>query len=115
MALVSCPECNHQVSGQASACPNCGHPLHVAQGAPQHAGPPICCSQCGGSLKKGADAKSEGSGCLIALVGLLLAPILIGIPIILIGVHMMGKREGFWRCKKCGAKFPREIKWYQFG
>lgn len=27
MALINCPECNHQVSDAASACPNCGFGL----------------------------------------------------------------------------------------
>ena len=27
MALINCPECNHQVSTDAVACPNCGRPL----------------------------------------------------------------------------------------
>ena len=27
MALISCPECSHEVSDQAAACPNCGFPL----------------------------------------------------------------------------------------
>ncbi|MDO4903998.1 MAG: zinc ribbon domain-containing protein [Lautropia sp.] len=27
MPLISCPECNHSVSDQASACPQCGHPI----------------------------------------------------------------------------------------
>ena len=27
MALVNCPECEHQVSDKASSCPNCGHPI----------------------------------------------------------------------------------------
>lgn len=27
MPLVSCPECNHEVSASADACPNCGHPF----------------------------------------------------------------------------------------
>lgn len=30
MALVSCPECDHQVSATADACPNCGHPFAPA-------------------------------------------------------------------------------------
>ncbi|BBB25795.1 zinc ribbon domain-containing protein [Amphritea japonica] len=30
MALVSCPECNNQVSDAAVACPSCGHPLKEA-------------------------------------------------------------------------------------
>lgn len=27
MALINCPECNHEVSDKAKACPNCGHPF----------------------------------------------------------------------------------------
>lgn len=27
MALINCPECNHQVSDKAQSCPNCGYPL----------------------------------------------------------------------------------------
>jgi len=30
MALIPCPECNHQVSDQAKACPNCGYGLSVS-------------------------------------------------------------------------------------
>ncbi len=28
MALISCPECNHQVSDKALCCPNCGFPIN---------------------------------------------------------------------------------------
>jgi len=105
--LIPCDECNHQISDQAAACPNCGY--H------RFKGPPVNCSQCGGQLKKGKDAQSEGTGCLIFILGILLIPVLIGILFIVYGVHLMNKREGYWRCKQCGAKFPREIKWYEFG
>lgn len=27
MALISCPECRHEVSDKAPYCPSCGHPL----------------------------------------------------------------------------------------
>jgi uncharacterized membrane protein YvbJ len=27
VALISCPECGHQVSDQASACPSCAYPI----------------------------------------------------------------------------------------
>ena len=113
VALVSCPECKREISDQAPACPGCGYQTHPVR--PRFDGPPKNCAQCGGGLKKGATAKSEGSGCLIALIGLLLAPVLIGIPIVLYGVHLMSKREGHWRCRKCGTTFEREIKWYEFG
>lgn len=32
MALVQCPECNREVSDQATACPKCGHPLRESSG-----------------------------------------------------------------------------------
>ena len=73
--------------------------------APNFAGPPKNCRHCGGKIKKGTEAKSEGSGCLVLLVGLVLSPALIGIPIAIYGLFMMNKREGFWRCKSCGAKY----------
>lgn len=31
MALVSCPECNNQVSDAAVSCPSCGHPMQPEQ------------------------------------------------------------------------------------
>lgn len=33
MALIQCPDCNHEISTRASACPQCGAP-NVAQQAP---------------------------------------------------------------------------------
>lgn len=111
MALIPCPSCDHQVSDQATACPKCAHPLIQAQ---RFQGPPVNCASCGGALKKGATATSEGSGCLIAIVGLLLVPFLIGIPILLWGLHLAGKREGYWQCKRCGTKAPRKIGAFEF-
>ena len=34
MALISCPECSHEVSDQAVACPHCGYPLREKPAAP---------------------------------------------------------------------------------
>jgi uncharacterized membrane protein YvbJ len=31
MALTHCPECQHEVSTQATACPNCGYPFQPLQ------------------------------------------------------------------------------------
>jgi TM2 domain-containing membrane protein YozV len=35
MALISCPECSHQVSDAATSCPACGHPIANRSSAPQ--------------------------------------------------------------------------------
>lgn len=40
MALINCPDCNHQVSDAAPACPSCGRPIAGAAEA-QAAGAPL--------------------------------------------------------------------------
>ena len=109
--LIDCPTCKKSISSSASACPSCGHPLLQMI---RFEGPPKCCSNCGGALKKEAKATNSGSGCLIVLVGLLFTPLLLGIPVLLYGLHLMWKREGQWRCIKCHALFPRKIGWFEF-
>lgn len=39
MALVSCPECNNQVSDAAVSCPSCGHPMQPSQPVSSHPSP----------------------------------------------------------------------------
>lgn len=86
-------------------------------------GPPYECWYCGGELKTGSVATSEGSGCFIMLAGLVVIPCLgglvggivgaffcgfiFGIPVLLWGAHVAGRKEKYWQCKRCGAKFPR--------
>ncbi len=72
------------------------------------------CPACGSGMRKGSRATDSGSGCLILIVGLLLAPILCGIPLILIGFHYMSKREGFWQCSQCGMQTGRKIGFFEF-
>lgn len=72
------------------------------------------CPACGSRMKKGARASSSGSGCLILIVGLFLTPFLIGIPLILVGLHYMSKRDGFWRCTRCGMETGRNVSFFEF-
>lgn len=85
---------------------------HTATG---HRGPPHDCRHCGGGLKKTTETTSEGTGCIVIILGLILTPALIGIPIVLYGIHLSSKRRGFWQCRTCGTKFDRMIKWFELG
>lgn len=105
MAMTTCQECGKDVSDKANACPACGAPM---QGLGAHKGPPHDCSYCGGKIKKLREFQNQGSGCIIIILGICLAPFLIGIPIILYGLHMQGKCQYWWLCKKCGQKMPRK-------
>ena len=106
MPLINCPDCSQQVSDQASTCLHCGRPISVTQ-KPTFQGPPVDCLHCGGALRNGAEGKAQGSGCIIIILGLLLAPFLIGIPIVIYGMNLMNKTDYFYECQRCGSRFPR--------
>lgn len=35
MSLIKCPECQHEVSGEAESCPQCAHPMKPPAARPQ--------------------------------------------------------------------------------
>lgn len=106
ISLINCPACSSEVSNQSPACPKCGQPIKAS--VPRSfKGPPDECLNCGGALKKGAEKPQEPMGCLLAILGLVLTPVLIGIPVLIYAIVLMGKRVAFWKCQRCGAKFPR--------
>lgn len=61
------------------------------------------CRHCGGAMVISSRSPQSGVGCLILLVGLILSPVLIGIPIIIAGLVFMSKTENLWKCSRCGA------------
>lgn len=72
---------------------------------PQGASRP--CGNCGGSRFTAFDEKkNEGFGCVLLVLGLILAPVLIGIPIVVAALFMMNSTEEWWVCDSCGAKLP---------
>lgn len=61
------------------------------------------CIYCGGLMTPAYRNPQSGIGCLILIVGLVLAPILVGIPIIVAGLMFMGKTEKYMKCRDCGC------------
>ena len=73
------------------------------------------CQQCDGWMYKRTEAASQGMGCIVVILGLCLAVVVIGIPIIIWGLLMMCQRRGLWVCRQCGYQIPRALRWYEFG
>lgn len=132
MALINCPACSRLVSEAAERCIHCGHPIaaaptsvnitlpaqsveHHAPPSPVYRGPPHDCRHCGGHLKARREVENGSMGCLLVIIGALLTPVLIGIPIIMLAIHLGTKGKGYWECQRCDARFDRKIKWYQYG
>jgi uncharacterized protein YbaR (Trm112 family) len=64
------------------------------------------CPRCRGELRYQMESPSAAAGCIIILLGLLFAPLIIGIPIIIYGIVLMGKEKKYWHCRSCGTMFP---------
>lgn len=71
------------------------------------------CQACGGDMKKGRKSQSSGMGCIVLILGIVLAPFLIGIPIIIYALHLMTKMQGLWICRQCGFEINRIRRWYE--
>jgi hypothetical protein len=71
--------------------------------------PSVPCGLCGGKMHV-KTAKAKGSGCLqviVILTGLVLAPVLIGIPIIIYALLYMDRPHTRWECDGCGTWIDR--------
>ena len=76
MALVSCPECNHEVSETAEACPHCGYVI-LQWKSPQH-----------NSTELGQVRKNPIGGIILIAIGVLL--ILVGLATNMTGFLILG-------------------------
>jgi hypothetical protein len=80
-------------------------------------GLPVC-QHCNLPMKRKVNAPTEGIGCLLFIGGIpvfLFVPGGIAIAVVmgLIGLVLLVRRKGVWRCKKCGVEIPRHMKWYE--
>ena len=73
MPLISCPDCNKEISSEADSCPNCGRPINTA----------IKCPNCKSTnVEKISNASKVGSA-------------------LMFGVFSMGKLSKTYQCKSC--------------
>ena len=69
MALIKCPECNHDVSEYADSCPNCGCPIGVIKKQAENKSDkiknnlPDKCPVCGANTKDHINSKNKCDVC----------------------------------------------------
>jgi len=72
----------------------------------QAVGSPYPCPQCKGELRDVQDHTERGTGAIVIVLGVLLAPLCLGIPILIYGLVMVGRVKSYWHCRYCGRTFP---------
>lgn len=73
------------------------------------------CRQCGGVMRKATLSSGNCAGLLLALVvigiGLFISTTgvgaIIGVPMMLLGLFIGGKRRRVWKCRRCGCVLDR--------
>ena len=91
--VLHCDTCGAKLDRSKSFCDTCGENRPA-------------CPNCGDNLRWVVEYPSEGTGCLLVVLGFLFAPIVIGIPIFIYGFVLYGKSTKHWHCPGCGAQFP---------
>ncbi len=94
MALVSCPECQHEVSDLALACPQCAYPYPGKHGVSEEK--LQACTECGGVISKKAQ--------LCPHCGISCANASENTP-----VREESKVES-WLCTHCGTPYTRKVR-----
>lgn len=69
----------------------------------------VLCTVCGSGMigETKNNTGIQAWGCLFMIIGLFLTPILIGIPIIVVGLIYGAKKRYLWVCPNCGVFFER--------
>lgn len=68
--------------------------------------PENSCPQCKGELQFRKEHTERGTGVIVVVLGILLAPLCLGIPILVYGLVMTGRIKTYWHCRVCGRTFP---------
>ena len=100
MALVSCPECQKEVSTHALACPQCAFPFPGKEdrSVVQAGTTPHACPDCGNHVSKKAKACPHCGVALTLLTGEQGA--------VAVNGHAV---EETWLCTQCGTPYTRKV------
>lgn len=120
METKKCPMCAEEVLVDAVKCKHCGSMLDGSEATSSQvqvdpkvaSGKALVCQHCSGEMKKKSKANhSQFMALLLLLFGLIASltgvGLVIGIPMILIGLYMGVATKKIWMCKNCGSVIER--------
>lgn len=117
--MKTCPFCKEQIQDEAIKCKHCSSSLTQTETQQVNPKKPNC-KLCGSEMYKSKESKSQGMGCLLAVIAIFLLfifPIgtMIGVLLIIYSLYLGSRQRGLWVCKNCGYQAERQLKWYELG
>src|ERR1041384_4611364 len=64
------------------------------------------CPQCNGLMPLIVDHPQRSTGIIVAVLGVLLAPVCVGVILIIFGLVLAAETKRYWHCTGCGRIFP---------
>jgi hypothetical protein len=101
-----CSQCGQTNLATEVNCLSCSAPLTAWDSLPPETRQRFTCWRCGGRYTQITSQPNKGSGCIVIALGVILAPVLIGVILIIYGLQMMGETQSHWQCRSCGLTLP---------
>lgn len=64
------------------------------------------CPPCNGYMPLIIDHPQRSTGIIVAVLGVLLAPVCVGLILIIFGLVLAAETKRYWHCTLCGRTFP---------
>lgn len=101
-----CSQCGQANMATETNCLACRAPLTLWQSLPPEVQQRYTCWKCGGRYTLITQTPNQGTGCILIVIGIIFAPVLIGLVIIYLGYQQMNETQSQWQCRSCGLTLP---------
>lgn len=102
---IRCPCCHQRNFASSLQCRRCNFPFVTTEEMKRR----YKCGRCDGTYREIVQYPNRGAGSIIIVLGILLAPFLIGLFILFYGIRLKNETTSYLQCPKCGITLSRQV------